>query len=147
MLSMTIIQADMLAPLMESASTAGEIPGSDFEGQLPIDKGIHIGGAHQLPIFDEGHPVAGDFHFAEKMRVEENGCTFLAQIFNDIAHHPPANRVQPGGWFIEEDQIWPIEQGLRQSDALQHPFREGAQFFIGVGCQVNQIEHFRDTVS
>ena len=64
---------------------------------------------------------------------------------NHVAHQTPAQRVKPGGRFIEEHQLGVIEQRLGQADALEHAFREVTQVFVGMPGQADRFQQFGHT--
>ena len=92
-----------------------------------------------LPFLDEHHPIAGNFYFAEDVRVQKNGRAAFALSANHIAHQPPPHGIQSRGGLIKKNQFRLVNQRLRQADALQHSFGKVAQAFFAMGSQPYQV--------
>ena len=101
--------------------------GADVHVDLPEIQRRQLHDAHHLTMPDESHPVTGDFDLAQQMGVEKYARAVFPQFVDDIADKSSPNRVEAGSGFIQKNQTRPVEQGLRQADALQHAFGKGAQ--------------------
>ena len=87
--------------------------------------------------FDERHAIAGRLHFAQQMRIEEHRDPVGAQLVDDAAHQQPAQRIEPGGRLVQEDELRIVQQRLRQPHALEHALAVAAQRAIGGVQQVD----------
>ena len=87
--------------------------------------------------FDERHAIAGRFHFAKQMGIEKHRDPVGAQFVDDAAHQQSAQRVEPGGRLIEEDELRFVEQRLGQPHPLKHALAVAAQRAIG---RVEQVD-------
>ncbi len=80
--------------------------GEPFEGRTvgSIDAHFHIERRLRIPqrhlvngatLLHEHDAIAGCFHFAEQMGVEEHGRAPIARVFDQLAHQHPAERIEP----------------------------------------------------
>lgn len=124
-----------------------QVVGTDFDADFTFGQFFEGGGADDLPLFDEGDAVTGDFDFAEEVGIEEDGGALFALFADDIAHETAPKGIEARGGFVEEDEVWAVEEGLRQANALEHPFRVAAEAFARVGSEAHQIEQFGDALA
>ena len=75
----------------------------------------------QPALGDDRHPVADQLDLAQQVRVEQNGDVAAAQLFEQVAHDPPAHRVQRAGRLVEQEQARRSEQRLGDAEPLLHP--------------------------
>src|SRR5512139_1523819 len=98
-------------------------------------------------MLDERHPVTGDLHLAQQVRVEEYGRAALLEATNNVSHQPAAYRVEARSGLIQDDQVWLVEQCLRQPDALQHQLGKAAQLLRGMRGEANQLEQLGEALT
>jgi hypothetical protein len=79
-----------------------------------------VSAGDHLALPDENHFVARDLDFAQQMRIEKYRGAALPLGAQNVAHQPTPHRAEPGGRLVEEDQLWLVNQRLRQPNALQH---------------------------
>ncbi len=78
--------------------------------------------SHQPPPIDDGHLIADLLYLAELVAGEKNGFARLAcQAAYQIPDVALAHRIQAGRRFVQDEQVWIIEQGSRQAQPLFHP--------------------------
>src|SRR2546425_6894530 len=59
-------------------------------------------GRHDLALAQDHDPVADELDLAEQVRVEEDGDTAAAQLLEQPAHDPAADRIEPTRRLVEE---------------------------------------------
>ena len=79
------------------------------------------------------------------MRIQKDTGTLRAQFVDDIAHQAPADRIETRSRFIQDHQRRPVQQCLREPDALQHALGKRAQLFAAEIGQPNPFEEFGRT--
>ena len=72
---------------------------------------------------------------------EENGFAFVLETLNDFPNFHAAERVKTAGWFVENEQIGIIDQRLRQTNALLHPFGIGLDEALSGVLQIHQFQN------
>ena len=99
---------------------------------------------HHPALRHDPDPAAQRFGVRQDVRAEEHGAAALAQLEDQIAHLAPAERIEAGHRFVEEDHFGIVDQRLREPDALQQALRELAQPHPPLPCHPDFIEHARD---
>jgi hypothetical protein len=102
---------------------------------------------NHFPISDENDFIAGDFNFAEDVRIEENSRAAIALGANNIPHQPPAHGVESRCRLIEKDQFRLMNQRLRQADSLEHSLGEFLQAFVAMRRKPYEIDEGRNAVA
>ena len=87
----------------------------------------------QPAVVKNRNPVAKRLRIRENMGGEEYCLLPLLQPQDDITDLPSAERIQTGHGLVQKDEIRVIDQGLRNSHALNHALGESAQRNIA-GC-------------
>src|SRR6266516_841918 len=87
-----------------------------------IEQRLRSADFQDASLVDDSYAVAERFHVGKLMRIEEDAHTLGFQLPEEIAHITLANRVKPGYKLVEQNQVRPVENGLRQSYALHHAF-------------------------
>jgi len=80
------------------------------------------------------------------MGIEEYRDPRRLQRPNQVAHIPPSKRIEGRRRLVQDHQRPTREQGLRQTDALQHALGERGQPRVRVRAQPNerqQVAHAR----
>lgn len=143
-----IFEVSGVGPLRETGKNFGaKTMGAYVDVDFAFGRGVQIAGTDDLTVFDDDDGVAGDFNFTEEMRVKENGGAALAFIANDVANEVAAHGVEAGSGFIEEDKIGFVEESLRETDTLHHPFRKAAQPTIAMRGETDKIKIGGDAVA
>ena len=113
---------------------------ADMDVDFAFGRGVQIAGADDFTMFDEDDGIAGDFDFAEKMRVEKNGGAALSFVANDVADETAAHGVEAGGGFVEEDEIRFVDESLGEADALHHALGKAAEAKFAMRSEADEIE-------
>src|SRR5712692_10165868 len=69
-------------------------------------------------MIDDGDPVAEALGFFNVVRGHENGFLLAAQFLDDVVNLAAHLRIEPGGWFVEEDDLRIVDQGHSPGEAL-----------------------------
>ena len=94
----------------------------------------------EFALVDDGHAVTDGFHFAQFMRGKENGFALVFQALDDFADFHAAQRVEPAGGFVQNQQVGIVDERLREADALLHAFGIGFdEAFAGL-FQFHQLQ-------
>jgi len=101
---------------------------------------MQITRADDLALLDENHGIASDFHFTEKMGIEEDGGPALAFATNDVADEVAAHGIQPGSGLIEKHEFRLVNEGLGEADTLHHPFGKAAQAPVAMRSKTHELE-------
>ena len=104
---------------------------------LPVEPDLHgldrldglfqtLGGVdgRDLPVVDDGHPVAGEVRLLDVVGGEEDGDPFL----REFPDHPPDDEVglhvEARGRFVEEEEPRVVDKPHREGQAPLHPLGE-----------------------
>ena len=113
-------------------STAGKVFGRSVGNQLALRDQGDVGGRR----FDVRHDMG-----------RENDDAIAGEIREQIAEADPLFRIQSGRGFIDDQQLWIVQQRLRDADALPHASGVSAQrAFAHIG-QIDQIQQFIDAAA
>src|SRR5436190_9567688 len=93
----------------------------------------------ELAFIDDSNTVAHGFDFTQLMRGKQNGLAFVFQALDDLADLHATQRIEPAGRLIENEQIGIVNEGLRQANALLHPFRVGLNRSFAGGFQLDKF--------
>ena len=98
---------------------------------------------HQAAAHKNRHPAAQRFGIGEDVRAEKHRAAAIAQLQDEVAHLPAAQRIQPGHRLIEEDHVRIVEDGLRDAHALEHPLGEFPQLHPALGADAHFVQQRR----
>src|SRR5262245_37539087 len=99
---------------------------------LVLDIVIEWSSLHHLAVLDKSDAVAGHFDLAKQVRVQQDGGPAIALGFNNVANQAAADRIEARSWLVEEDQVGFIQEGLCETDALQHALGKIAQTLVAM---------------
>src|SRR6266446_2875214 len=116
--------------------------GAYLEGRGFIEQRLRRTDFQDATLVDNRYAVTQRFHVGQLMRIEEDAHTLGLQLPQEVAHITLANRVQPGYKLIQQNEVGPVEDGLRQSYALHHALGEGAELLIFSSGQPYQFQDF-----
>ena len=85
----------------------------------------------QFAADQHGHAVAKHFRIGEYVRREENRSPLPLQLENNVAHLAPPYRIEAGHGLVQKNHLRIVQNGLGNTRALQHPFREFAKLHVG----------------
>src|SRR6266852_9980856 len=78
------------------------------------------------------------------MRVQKHRRPTRAQLAQQVADEKPAQRIEPRGGFVQEDQLRVIDQRLGEAGTLEHALAVLAQRAIRRVEQVHAVEQLAD---
>ncbi len=80
------------------------------------------------------------------MRRKEYGLAGITQREDDGAQVLAADGVEAGEGLVEDEQVGVVDQGLGQTEALDHPLGELAQLQVLVTAQADAVDQGGDRV-
>src|ERR1700735_889155 len=86
----------------------------------------------QLSAEQHGYSVAQHFRVRKNVSGKENSSSLAFEIENDVAHLATSDRIETGHWFVQEDNLRIVNDGLCNPHALQHALREFSE--LNVAC-------------
>ena len=96
---------------------------------------------HQAAVVDDPDPVGERIGLVEVLRREEDGHAQLGVQTPDLRPHAgPAERVQPGGRLVEEEDLGPMDEGGGEIEPALHPARVGADPTVDGVADVDEVE-------
>ncbi len=97
---------------------------------------------HQTPSGDDPDPVGQCVGLLEVLGREEDGHPQLGVEPTDLGPDAgPAERVEPCGRLVEEEDLGVVDEGRRQVEPALHAPRVGADAAIDRIADVDQVEH------
>ncbi len=100
-------------------------------------------GLDQTPAGDDRDPVADQLDLAQQVRVEQDGDAAAAQLLEQAADDPPADRVEGAGRLVEQQQARAADQRLGDPEPLLHPLRHRLDPLAGGLAELDQVEQLR----
>lgn len=96
----------------------GEVAAEEevVEGALREERAVEEDGDFVADVLDVGEEVGG----------EEDGFAAGGEGADDVLDLARALGVEAGGGFVEDDEVWVVEEGLREADAAGHALGEVA---------------------
>ncbi len=83
------------------------------------------------------------FHLGEEMRADQDRELKVAvKLPDQFAHFMDALGIEPLAGFIQDQNPWPRQQGLRQGEALPHPVRVDTHGIVNSRSEPDQFHHF-----
>ncbi len=96
--------------------------------------------AAEFSFVDDGDPVAERFGVGKNVSGEEYSFAFVLELLHQVAHFAPSHGIEAGHRFIEEYKLGIVQNGLRDSDALQHAFGKFPQLHALHFRQSNSLQ-------
>src|SRR5260370_7675458 len=97
--------------------------------------GLHFGyvpDAHQAPVADDADPGAGLLDFAQHVRRQKDGASFIARLEDQAIEFLLVQWIEAAGWLVENQQAWAVHEGLDQDDLALVSGRALAELAPGV---------------
>ncbi len=110
------------------------------DADFPVGMRSQIMAGDDFAFLDKDDLVAGDFHFAEQVGIQKYSGAAVALRANDVAHEAPAHGVETRRGLVEKNQLRLVNQGLRQTNALEHSFGKFAKPFFPVRSEADEIK-------
>ena len=95
---------------------------------------------HDLAISNHDQPVTGPLDVRKYVAAEKDGCAVRLFLLDDVGHQLASLRIQSRGRLVQQEQFGPVEQGLRQSQPLDHPLGEAPDFPVHGVAQAQSFE-------
>ena len=95
----------------------------------------------QRAFRNEGDISGGGFHVGNDVS-GENHDAFAGKVRKQVAEADAFFGIEPGGRFVDDEQLRIVEQGLGDADTLLHSPGEPAQRALADVGEVNQVEQF-----
>src|SRR5258708_201838 len=112
-----------------------------------MNKVAHCPMLHELAMMQNTHGITEHFYFCQVVRADQHRFALPAQRGNNLTHLPLAIWIESVSRLIQYQQRRVSEQGLRDTQALQHAFGIGGKTLIGSCTQVNLLQHRLDTLA
>jgi len=81
------------------------------------------------------------------MGIEENSGAAFSLIANDVADEAATHGIEAGRRFVEEDEFGLVDEGLGQTDALQHAFRKTTETPVALRGKSDEVEEGGNAVA
>jgi len=124
-----------------------EIVGAHVNVNFAVRRAVQISGADDFALLDEDDGVASNFDFAEEMGIEEDGGAAFSLVTDDVANKASAHGVEAGGRLVEEDEFRAVNQGLRETDPLQHAFRKATESPVAMSRESDEVQEGGNAVA
>ena len=102
-----------------------------------------MGPVEQLAAVDHHHVVAHPLHVVEQVGGDEHRDAEAGEAPDEAEHLLAAERVEPGGGLVEEDELRVGDEGLGELGALAHAGGEAADRPEAGFVEADQVEHLR----
>src|SRR5438874_13725854 len=79
---------------------------------------------HQSALEQNLDPVAEDLGVVKNMRTEEDRLALVPETKNQVSNFFSPDRIQSRHRLVENHQMWIVDQGLSDADALEHALGE-----------------------
>lgn len=74
------------------------------------------------PCLEYANAVAQTVRFIQVVGANEDRSAFFPQFVNEITYQNRGFGVQPGSWFVQEEQRWFMEESTGDGELLLHTF-------------------------
>src|SRR5258706_307956 len=85
--------------------------------------GPSCGGRDDVAVEQDRDAVADELDLGKQVRVEEDGDAAALQVLEQQADDSPADGIECRCRLVEQQQARLADEGLRDAEALLHPFR------------------------
>src|ERR1700722_1805052 len=96
---------------------------------------------------NDGDTIAERFGVRQNVSREENGLAFVFEFFHEVTHFAAPHRVEARHRLVEKYKLGIVQNGLSDSNSLQHAFGKLAQLQALHVAQSNLMEHLFDALS
>src|SRR5580700_2732622 len=97
----------------------------------------------KLSAFEKTH-FGAPLRFVHVMSSDEDGLALAAQVVEQIPNLLPMNRVEAGGWFIQEKQRWIVNKRAIHREQLPHPAGQTSSGGHSLWFEIGQTEQTLD---
>src|SRR5712692_6694565 len=84
---------------------------------------LHRAFAHELPLVNDGDPVAEPFHNFQHVRSQKDGCAVTYLVNQNVLHKPGPHGIHSFKRLIHEKQLRMMNERSRHGDPFAHAFR------------------------
>src|SRR5260370_5659580 len=140
---------DVLRNFQAGCNIAGDV----FFGQdnlnsiLAMHQGTHCTMLDELAVMQNTNRITQHLYFCKIVRADKYGFSLPAQLSNHLTYLPLAIRIKPIRRLIQYKQHRIGQQGLCDTQALQHAFGIGGETLISRSTQVNLLHHGLDPLA
>jgi hypothetical protein len=113
-------------------------PGKQFRDRpLPDD----------LAAVDDGHGIAGPFHFVKQVRGEHDRAALSDQRQDHVAHLAHAGRIQPVHRLVQDQQLRIADQASGNPETLPHTHRVLRDAIVGAMQDADPLQRRLDAAT
>ncbi len=99
--------------------------------------------ATMRPLIDDGGVIAEALHHFKDVRGEEDRCTVMDLIEQDVFHQTRADRVNAfERKLVHEEQLRPVDERSGHGDPLAHTFGVFGNQFAALTTEFEKVEQF-----
>ena len=90
---------------------------------VPADcRSSRLGALADDPAVADHHDVIGDdLDLVQQVRGQQDGSSLVGVVAEQVPHPADAGRVEPVGWFVEDQHGGVADQGGGDAESLAHP--------------------------
>ena len=77
----------------------------------------------QFALVQDRDAVAHVLNVGQQVATHHHCLALIAKLKDPVFHLACANWVESARWFVEEDEVWLIDQSLSKTDSTCHAFR------------------------
>ncbi len=103
-------------------------------------------GRLDFAMINDDHAPAGGLDLGEDVSAEQDGM-FFAEVADEFTNLADLIRVEAVGGFVEDEELWAVDEGIGQSDALAVSFGQGGDHFFPHVGQAAQVHDFTDALA
>ena len=118
------------------------------EHARPCSRGDLMDGTlrEDASVMDHDDVRAGRLDFGEHVGGEQHRDAALGKVADPSAHLNPLGRIEAGCRLVEQDDRWPVNHRLGETDALTEALREMRDDSVAYGREVQALERILDMV-
>lgn len=111
-----------------------------------LGRGQHGDGTlgDELAVLHDGDAIRNAFNLGEKMRVEEDGLASVLELRKHIADFLASDGVNAVSGFVEDDEVWVVNERLCKPETLHHALGILAYLHGAPVGHANNLEGFVD---
>ena len=118
------------------------VPGARPAGRQQVVDGAT---GRQSPRLQDADRVTQGLEAVQLVRADEHGACAAGDQSAQVGEQLLGRlRVEPGGRLVEEQELWPVQDGAREGGLLPHPLAEGAHLRAEPVGQPQQLDHVVD---
>ncbi len=89
---------------------------------------------------DDGDAIAQRLCFAQVVRRQQYGLAVTLHLHDFAVQLAPRMRIEPGSWFVEEDELRRVDEREREGETLALAARERVECRVGLVGQGEAFE-------